>query len=204
MTRRISPELLAAGGMLAAFAVLAVWAQHGTIPGDTRPFVWAYTHRVGGDGPRASLQELFGALGTRPVAALTVAVAAWIVGRNVGAREAVAFLVSTAIVFPAELIQRLLGPTYLARFIVPRDANFPSVHVVYAIASWGFLAVLAARLGRREIVVVLALMTLAMGVLRVTVAAHFPSDVVAGYLLGGAWLLVVVALSSTTSWTARG
>jgi undecaprenyl-diphosphatase len=112
--------------------------------------------------------------------------------------------VSTAIVFPAELIQRLLGPTYLARFLVPHDANFPSVHVVYAIASWGFLAVLAARHGRREIVVVLGLMTLAMGVLRVTVAAHFPSDVVAGYLLGGAWLLLVLRVSSTTSWTARG
>ena len=204
MTRRISPELLAAGAMLAAFAVLAVWAQRGTIPGDTGPFVWAWTHRIGGDGPRASLQALFGTLGTRPVAALTVAAAAWIVGRNVGAGAAVAFLASTAIVFPAELIQRLLGPTHLARFIHPQAANFPSVHVVYAMASWGFLAVLAARHGRREIVVVLALMTLAMGVLRVTVAAHFPSDVIAGYLLGGAWLLLVLRVSSTTSWTARG
>jgi membrane-associated phospholipid phosphatase len=43
-----------------------------------------------------------------------------------------------------------------------------------------------------------------MGVLRVTVAAHFPSDVVAGYLLGGAWLLLVLRVSSTTSWRARG
>src|SRR4051812_34016364 len=156
MTRRTSRELTAAAAFVALFAVLAAWAQRDIVPGDTRPFVWAWTHRIGGDGFRQSFQGLFATLGTRPVALVTVIVVALFLGRHIGRPAVVQYLVATAIVLPAEVLQRALGPTFIERFLIDPEPNFPSVHVVYATASWGFLAALAERRGHRDVALLLA------------------------------------------------
>ena len=70
--------------------------------------------------------------------------------------------------------------------------SYPSGHTVYATTVFGMLAWLAWEHGRRDAAVVLAGLVVAMGPARVLSSAHLASDVVGGYLLGSAWLLVAV------------
>ena len=74
--------------------------------------------------------------------------------------------------------------------------GFPSGHAVFYTAFFGAVAFLlwARGTGRARwagIVLCLALIVL-VGPSRVYLGAHWPSDVLAGYLVGGAWLFAVV------------
>lgn len=71
----------------------------------------------------------------------------------------------------------------------PVDSSFPSGHVAAAVV-YGAFAVLAYRLGHRIVAAVLAVFTLVVAVIvawsRMYGGMHFPSDVIAGALLGAA------------------
>ena len=74
---------------------------------------------------------------------------------------------------------------------------FPSGHVFGSTVFFGFIAFLAIyyRLNRSLLVpllAILAVLVLLVGPARVYEQAHWPSDVAAGYLLGGLWLLVLI------------
>lgn len=75
--------------------------------------------------------------------------------------------------------------------------SFPSGHVFGTTVFYGFAIFLAARyVSRRRIVAAVALVSLALiglsGISRIYLQAHWPSDVAAGYLLGLAWLAVLI------------
>lgn len=77
-------------------------------------------------------------------------------------------------------------------------SSFPSGHVVQAVVAFGVLAHLWASTTRRRGEALLAWLIAAAGVAAVGVArlrlgAHWPTDVLAGLLLGGAWLAVLLA-----------
>jgi membrane-associated phospholipid phosphatase len=79
-------------------------------------------------------------------------------------------------------------------------ASFPSGHAQAAVTGYAvlllvFMPVLTPR-WRRVAVVVAAFMVLAIGFSRVALAAHFLSDVVAGFILGAAWTAAMTALFS--------
>jgi undecaprenyl-diphosphatase len=96
-------------------------------------------------------------------------------------------------------LKTLFGPTQLYADAVgsTESVNFPSGHVAYATALFGFFAFLGLERRRAEVVVVSLLLIVAMGPARIISGAHFPSDVVGGYLVGAAWLCGVVL------WTTR-
>jgi len=74
---------------------------------------------------------------------------------------------------------------------------FPSGHAVQSIAVWGMLALLAVeRMRRRRWLPVAPAVVLVMlvGASRIYLGAHWLSDVLGGYALGGLWLCVVVAI----------
>lgn len=78
-----------------------------------------------------------------------------------------------------------------------RFESFPSGHVTFFIEYFGFLFFLAyvlLRRGhlRRGALVALGLLIALVGVSRVYLGAHWPSDVVGAYLAGGAWLLLMI------------
>ena len=78
---------------------------------------------------------------------------------------------------------------------------FPSGHAVFAAAFFGALMVLLGRwpcLARRPMLrlalqAALALLIVGVGVSRVWLGAHWPSDVIAGFLFGGLYLAALVA-----------
>ena len=85
---------------------------------------------------------------------------------------------------------------------------FPSGHVFGSTVFFGFIAFLAVhyRLKKNLLVpllVILAALVLLVGPARVYEQAHWPSDVAAGYLLGGLWLLILIPVfmyARSTKW----
>lgn len=76
-------------------------------------------------------------------------------------------------------------------------SSFPSGHVVQAVVAFGILAHLWASTTRSRAEALLAWLIAAAGVAAVVVArlrlgAHWPTDILAGAILGAAWLAVLV------------
>ena len=104
------------------------------------------------------------------------------------------------------LIERPRPSADLVRVIgEPSGFSFPSGHVLAAVVLWGFVAFLAPRIIKHRAasrtVQVLALTVVGlMGLQRVYAGAHWPSDVVGGYL----WGALVLALLAYGYQYARG
>jgi undecaprenyl-diphosphatase len=77
-------------------------------------------------------------------------------------------------------------------------ASFPSGHSQAAIVGYGVLLLLLlpalSRGWRRAAVVLAVLMVVGIGFSRVALAAHFVSDVLAGFALGAVWLGLMTAI----------
>ncbi|MCH4208696.1 phosphatase PAP2 family protein [Bifidobacterium sp.] len=164
-------------------------------------FDTSVTHYIVNLSP--SLRPLFlaiTALGS-PVAAMTIGavVAGW--GY---------FRANLRLACSGALIWLTLGAGSIIKLIVDRERphtayaahllfdtnSFPSGHTSGSTIAYGFLAYLAWHLLPRPYnaiaVVLLILLIIFVGISRIYLGAHFPSDVVAGWLLGAASLCVVI------------
>ena len=85
-------------------------------------------------------------------------------------------------------------PTFAVYGDLPISQSFPSGHSTVATATYFLLAVIVASLETRLSVKVLAFavaafLSIMIGVSRVYLGVHWPSDVIAGWFLGAAWAL---------------
>lgn len=183
--------------MAASLAVvLRVWLEVvGPLPGER----WAlqqyplWPQRQGVVGEVVLFFDLLG----RPLfAAAGLAITVWLIGRG-GDRRAVVFVVAaTAGVAVNAVLKVVSGRTPLWAEAHPEISglNYPSGHTVHVVVFAGALAVLAHRCGRRDLVALAVVPIVLAGPSRVLSGAHLISDVIAGYLIGAAWLALVVAL----------
>jgi membrane-associated phospholipid phosphatase len=114
------------------------------------------------------------------------------------------FVVIVAVigVFAAKVFFRRARPTVPWALAFEQSFSFPSGHAAHAVVLYGLIAYLVARLVRRRAVVILAVlgaafMALATGYSRVYLGVHYPTDVLAGFVVGTLWLLAGIFLSET-------
>lgn len=84
-------------------------------------------------------------------------------------------------------------PSGLIPSIVESSYSFPSRHAVAAVALYGFIAFFLARQypeHARKIAATATILILSIGFSRLYLGVHFPSDVIAGFALGGIWLCI--------------
>ena len=92
-------------------------------------------------------------------------------------------------------IYRRPRPDFPNVWVHPADFSFPSGHSMMSIILYGLMAGILLhqlRPGWRHILVVFltSLVILTIGFSRLVLGAHFPSDILAGWAMGGAWLLL--------------
>lgn len=88
-------------------------------------------------------------------------------------------------------------PTGLIPFIHDTGFSFPSGHATGSMAFYGFIAFLISRSYPQHtfaVTIIAVFIILGIGFSRLYLGVHFPSDVIAGYALGGLWLLVGMRL----------
>lgn len=91
------------------------------------------------------------------------------------------------------LVQRQ-RPQWPDPFATLTSASMPSGHSMAGIYGWFAFGVAAWALGHRAIGGLLMACGLLMGPSRVLFGVHWPTDVLAGWLLAGAWLLTIAAV----------
>jgi membrane-associated phospholipid phosphatase len=147
----------------------------------------------------AILLESFGNLAYMVPLTLAAAVVAARSGRPLLALSfPVAYVLQRPLVLLGWWIWNRQRPRLIADGIAaPGLHSFPSGHVALMLAVYGLLAWLWVRASRSVVerllvLVLLAALLLVTGAARVRLGSHWPSDVLAGYAVGAAWLGVVI------------
>jgi len=120
----------------------------------------------------------------------------WCLDRRTGARLTIAFLLCAYTNAVAKAMAALPRPPEYApgRVKVLWDATgygFPSGHTQSAVVVWGYLA---AQARRRWVWILAAVMMLFIPLSRIYLGVHFPYDVLGGYVIGAALLLLYLWL----------
>ena len=95
-------------------------------------------------------------------------------------------------------------PDVLDPLVDERGFSFPSGHSLLGMVAWGILAVLVMRSRlplnvRRGVVAVLAVLIVLIGLSRVWLGVHYPTDVLAGWTAGAVIVLLYARLTRRVS-----
>ena len=197
MTSRTSRSwLIAAAACGAAFLGLTLWVRFGgPIPLDERLLRAAEWGAAEPHADVTGLYSFFGGLGSPIVAMLFVAVAFAIVLRNIGLSAAL-LVPAAALIAVAEVpLSHGLGQTQAARELGFPAGGYPSGHAVFTLPTFGMLAWLGWRHGRPEVAAVSLAVVVLTAISRVADRAHLLDEVLGAYLLGAAWLCLVIAVA---------
>lgn len=93
-------------------------------------------------------------------------------------------------------------PTFTDPFVVERNFSFPSGHAMLALIGFGLIAYFAWRglrspLPRIMLMFVTVMIILLIGISRLTLGAHYLSDVLAGFAAGAVWLSACITALDT-------
>ena len=197
---------LAAALLITAAVFFLAWA-YPTFPGDH----WAMQWLLGWEHQRAGWLDTSALAVTNLggwIAALVMMAGLFLFllarGRRV---DAFIVLLSGVPLLAGLLLKELVGrarPDLWLTGSEPSGMSFPSGHATFAMVFGGILIVLIGEAvsdapARRAIQLVLILLILAIGASRVYLGVHWPSDVLGGYLFGGAALLGLVYLRTVMS-----
>lgn len=199
--RRIRDE----GGVLLAFLILAALAlfflklASEVMEGETLAFdrfimQWMRDH-AGGPAMRTTMLDLTALGGTAVLTLVTIAVTGFlIVVRKSATAGFVALSVTggALISFGLKLIFSRPRPDLVEHLVYVDTSSFPSGHATNSAVVYLTLGMLLASTQERHgpriyLISAAILLTLAVGISRVYLGVHWPSDVIAGWCVGAVW-----------------
>ena len=203
-SRRLPWPILAVAGF-ALFLLALIWFGHELVEGDgaamDRAIMLAMrdgAHPIGPAWLPSAVRDVT-ALGSTTVLSFLVLVAAiflWLAGRL---RTALLLVGATTLgSLTVEMIKALVSrsrPDLVGRLMEETSKSFPSGHaalsaIVYLTLATLLFPVLPDRRIRAFVLVVALVLTFSVGVSRVYLGVHWPSDVAAGWALGGVWAML--------------
>jgi undecaprenyl-diphosphatase len=136
-----------------------------------------------------------------PLIAIGVGIVAWLLWTRQRLEAVLVILVLAAVTAGSEAIKQTVArprPPGFDSSVIGVVYSYPSGHVLEAVTIYGIISILVWRSSLPRIVrilvpVVFAIIVAFVGVARVAVGAHYPSDVLAG-LLGGIGVVALFAL----------
>jgi undecaprenyl-diphosphatase len=190
-----------AAAVLALF--LFAWIGQEMLEGDTQHFdlaVRAWVHRLASPG-MTRVMTAFSLMGYNIlITELLVALAAFLVLRWRRAFVWLAISMTGALVLELTLKYAFRRPRPVAFFgVAPHSYSFPSGHALCSFCFYLVLAgLLSARIQSLALRIVIWTLAVAMvtmiGLSRIYLGVHYPSDVIAGYLAAAVWVGAVIVL----------
>lgn len=180
-----------------AFSVLAevVWDRDPLVRWDEALSAWVHRHAT------ARGRRIFGAITQLGSSTFTLMMAAAIAPalrrhRALLVGWIAAFAGGLALERVAKVVVQRVRPPTAAAYMHVDSFSFPSGHATAAMVAYVMLAYALARLmeadlGRRvQLYVGAAVIIIAVGLSRIYVGVHYPSDVMAGFAVGLAWVAI--------------
>ncbi len=197
--------ILAVAGALWAFVALAEEMTEGDLHAFDETLLMALrtpgdpTNPIGGSQVEVAMRDLTALGGVTVLALISLAVIAYLVlRRERGAALLVAVAVAggQALSSVAKLGFSRPRPDLVPHGVDVMTASFPSGHSMMSAVTYLTLAVMLARTESRLAIrvffmVLAAVLVVLVGLSRVYLGVHWPSDVLAGWTLGAAWALGV-------------
>ena len=182
-------------------------------PFDRSILFWMYHHRAHGLTQAATV---LAHLGSPPVIAGIAAAAAlvglvWHKVRGAAWTLPIAILGAGVIIQGVKLVIQRPRPSFFAPLLHESGFSFPSGHSLIAMVVYGLLGYFALHLvhnhvGRLIIRIVTVAIVFSIGVSRVYVGVHYPTDVLAGWTAGVPWLIACLYLHEVMArrWPSSG
>ena len=196
--RLMSPLILSYTSALAAL-VLFEWIAEEVLEGDTIHFdqtIRAFVHGLASPGLTV-LMRLLTEIGTLFItlpATAILCVVLWRKNRRNGAILLAATMTGAVLLmYVLKLVFHRHRPDSYFGYPVPQNFSFPSGHALGAFCFCGVVAVIASSevktLGARIAIWTAAvLLTVGIGLSRIYLGVHYPSDVLGGYLAATVWV----------------
>ncbi|MCA1622580.1 MAG: phosphatase PAP2 family protein [Acidobacteria bacterium] len=196
--------LASAVGALFFFA----WLADEVLEGDAKTFdetVRVFVHGFAGESLTALMQFITMLGSTLFLSILCVSIFVIFMIKNL--KRAAVLLMTTmagAVIlnFALKMSFGRLRPVPFFDTPLPDSYSFPSGHALYAACFYGVLAwLIAARIQNKSLRILIwslaVLLALLIGLSRIYLGVHYPSDVIAGYAAAVVWILTVVLIDFT-------
>ena len=154
--------------------------------------------------PLRAITELGSTVAVIAVAAISFAFALAIGPWRHGLIAAITILLASIANGTLKVVIGRERPALLEPLIVERGFSFPSGHSALGMVAYGLLAVLVSRSRlpapwRTAIIVALGALVVLIGISRIWLGVHYPTDVIAGWVAGGVIVLAYAALTRRVS-----
>ncbi len=148
-------------------------------------------------------------IGMLPIFLMLTALTAWFRQPIIAATAVATYIGQFALVWISWGMWSRDRPDLIANGIAaPGLHSFPSGHVVVSMTMYGLIFYLWFRTSHNwlEKVIAIAFGTVWIGLIataRITLGAHWPSDIIVGFIVGGLWLLTVILALENSDRVAR-